>query len=131
MTIWPRKHIKTPSQAFTRSKQIYRTGRSLKFCGTVHWVIPKLTVSCEKLKRRNAQENIIILYFIWTRILLHLRISPRENSDELCLSCWWRASIYVPCATPASVDRWWPRLHNVCEYLWRYLLLSSWMLLFW
>ena len=37
MTIWPRKHKrKTPSQAFTRSKQIYRIGRSLKFCGTVH-----------------------------------------------------------------------------------------------
>ena len=37
MTIWPRKHKrKTPSQAFTRSKQIYRFGRSLKLCGTVH-----------------------------------------------------------------------------------------------
>jgi len=37
VTIWPRKHKrKTPSQAFTRSKQIYRIGRSLKFCGTVH-----------------------------------------------------------------------------------------------
>jgi len=37
VTIWPRKHKrKTPSQAFTRSKQIYRNGRSLKFCGTVH-----------------------------------------------------------------------------------------------
>jgi len=37
VTIWPRKHKrKTPSQAFTRSKQIYRFGRSLKFCGTVH-----------------------------------------------------------------------------------------------
>jgi len=36
VTIWPRKHKrKTPSQAFTRSKQIYRIGRSLKFCGTV------------------------------------------------------------------------------------------------
>ena len=39
MTIWPRKHKrKTPSHAFTRSKQIYRFGRSLKFCGTVHTV---------------------------------------------------------------------------------------------
>jgi len=37
VTIWPRKHKrKIPSQAFTRSKQIYRIGRSLKFCGTVH-----------------------------------------------------------------------------------------------
>jgi len=37
VTIWPRKHKrKTPSQAFTRSKQINRFGRSLKFCGTVH-----------------------------------------------------------------------------------------------
>ena len=37
VTIWPRKHKrKTPSQAFTRSKHIYRFGRSLKFCGTVH-----------------------------------------------------------------------------------------------
>ena len=37
MTIWPRKHKrKTPSQAFTRSKQIYRIGRGLKFYGTVH-----------------------------------------------------------------------------------------------
>jgi len=37
VTIWPRKHRrKTPSQAFTRSKQIYRIGRSFKFCGTVH-----------------------------------------------------------------------------------------------
>jgi len=37
VTIWPRKNKrKTPSQAFTRSKQIYRNGRSLKFCGTVH-----------------------------------------------------------------------------------------------
>jgi len=39
VTIWPRKHKgKTPSQAFTRSKQIYHIGRSLKFCGTVHGV---------------------------------------------------------------------------------------------
>jgi len=38
VTIWPRKHKrKTPSQAFTRSKQMYRFGRSLKNCGTVHW----------------------------------------------------------------------------------------------
>jgi len=37
VTIGPRKHKrKTPSQAFTRSKQIYHIGRSLKFCGTVH-----------------------------------------------------------------------------------------------
>jgi len=37
VTIWPRKHKrKTPLQAFTRSKQIYRIGQSLKFCGTVH-----------------------------------------------------------------------------------------------
>jgi len=37
VTIWPRKHKrKTPSQAFTRSKQIYRFGRSLEYCGTVH-----------------------------------------------------------------------------------------------
>jgi len=37
VTIWPRKHKrKTSSQAFTRSKQIPRIGRSLKFCGTVH-----------------------------------------------------------------------------------------------
>ena len=37
VAIWPRKHKrKTPSQAFTRSKQIYRIGRSLKFCGKVH-----------------------------------------------------------------------------------------------
>ena len=28
---------KTPSQAFTVSKQIYRIGRSLKCCGTVHY----------------------------------------------------------------------------------------------
>jgi len=36
--IWPRKHNnKTPSQASTRFKQIYRTGWSLKCCGTVHW----------------------------------------------------------------------------------------------
>jgi len=40
VTIWPRKHKrKTPSQAFTRSKQIYRIGRSLRFCETVHWKI--------------------------------------------------------------------------------------------
>jgi len=46
VTIWPRKHKrKTPSQAFTRSKQIYRIGRSLKFCGTVHYV--ELLI-CEK-----------------------------------------------------------------------------------
>jgi len=38
VTIWPSKHkIKTPSQAITRSKQIYRTWRSLKFCGTVYY----------------------------------------------------------------------------------------------
>jgi len=37
VTIWHRKHKrKTPSQAFTRSKQIYCNGRSLKYCGTVH-----------------------------------------------------------------------------------------------
>ena len=37
VTVWPRKHKrKTPLQAFTRSKQIYRIGRSLTFCGTVH-----------------------------------------------------------------------------------------------
>jgi len=37
VTIWPRKHTrKTPSQAFTRSKKIYRIGWSLKFSGTVH-----------------------------------------------------------------------------------------------
>jgi len=37
VTIWPRKHKrKTPSQAFTRSKQICRFGRSFRFCGTVH-----------------------------------------------------------------------------------------------
>ena len=28
---------KDPSQAFTKSKQIYRIGWSLKFCGTVHY----------------------------------------------------------------------------------------------
>ena len=40
MTISPRKHKrKTPSQAFTRSKQIYRIGRSLKFCGMVHNIL--------------------------------------------------------------------------------------------
>jgi len=38
VTIWPRKHKrKTPSQVFTRSKQIYHISRSLKFCGTVHY----------------------------------------------------------------------------------------------
>ena len=37
MTIWHRKHKrKTPSKAFTRSKTIYRIGRSLNFCETVH-----------------------------------------------------------------------------------------------
>jgi len=37
VTTWPRKHkIKTPSQAFTRSKKIYGIRRGLKFCGTVH-----------------------------------------------------------------------------------------------
>ena len=40
VTIWPRKHIrKTHSQAFTISKKINRIGRSLKLCGTVHWVL--------------------------------------------------------------------------------------------
>jgi len=46
VTIWPRKHErKTPSQAFTRSKQIYRIGRSLKFCRAVHcllWPIQRI-----------------------------------------------------------------------------------------
>jgi len=37
VTIWSRKHKRTtPSQAFTKPKQIYRIWRNLKFCGTVH-----------------------------------------------------------------------------------------------
>ena len=40
MTIWPWIHKrKTPSPSFTRSKKIYRSGRGLKFCGTVHYII--------------------------------------------------------------------------------------------
>jgi len=52
VTIWPRKQErKTPSQAFTRSKQISRIGRSLRFCGTVHWhccgIWPQhITITC-------------------------------------------------------------------------------------
>jgi len=65
VTIWPRKHKReTPSQAFTRSKQIYRNGRSLKFCGTVHlhhW--PPLS------RLRTPRAGTRWLLFMWTNFL--------------------------------------------------------------
>ena len=62
MTIWPRKHKrKMPSQAFTRSKQIYRTGRSLKFCGTVH-VCPPLCLSPFNRPGHNFDTTVYTTY---------------------------------------------------------------------
>ena len=53
MTIWPKKHKrKTPSQAFTRSKQIYRIGRSLRFCGTLHSHGVRLLEQCKSTSMR-------------------------------------------------------------------------------
>ena len=61
VTFRPRKHKrKTPSQAFTRSKQIYRIGRSLRFCGTVHsdWrlnLTPSLDITFMLYKKRYSK----------------------------------------------------------------------------
>ena len=65
VTIWPRKHKrKTHSQAFTRSKQIYRFGRSLKFCGTVHsTAMLRFLFCCNILlvKLKNYKHQYIVL----------------------------------------------------------------------
>ena len=70
VTIWPRKDKrKTPSQAFTRSKQIYRIGRSLKFCGTMHWFsFMKLTY------RQTAQNGVLTDQLCRAIYCIHLSI---------------------------------------------------------
>ena len=69
MTIWPRKHKrKTPSQAFTRSKQIYRIGWSLKFCGTVHY---RHVMYIHTAKLSQSRLNIMIIF----QIAFHLETS--------------------------------------------------------
>ena len=77
MTIWPRKHKrKTPSQAFTRSKQIFRIGRSLKICGTVHW-----SWCCLFLLLGGIELVLILSAYAVRR---HRIISP----ETVCLCCW-------------------------------------------
>ena len=78
MTIWPRKHKrKTPSQAFTRSKQINRIGRSLKFCGTVHilnWIDSFLG---------NRKQCVIVngeKSDLWSFIQCSFRRTPRSGT---------------------------------------------------
>ena len=89
MTIWPRKHKrKTPSQAFTRSKQIYRIGRSLKYCGTVHSLLFWRTAYIFILTLRTAYGLILTL-------CTGYRLTPKQrlyNALRLQLKFQWNHS---------------------------------------
>ena len=98
MTIWPRKHKrKTSSQAFTRSKQIYRIGRSFKSCGTVHWILMALVSSSCLLQfwlwkalktsiRKCCTIIIIVFYF---------RTKSTDEQDRLTAKNWSAATVAV------------------------------------
>jgi len=85
VTIWPRKHKrKTPSQAFTRSKQIYCIGRSLKFCGTVHCKIAwQIMFFGQKRKNTTRKQKLNITRGPRGPWVAHLRKRSKVTVDSI------------------------------------------------
>ena len=70
---------KTPLQAVTRSKQIYRIGRCLKFCGTVHFHQAQECVDSYKLQNIGCPSFIPCYFLIRTKTLHSISVVERRH----------------------------------------------------
>ena len=94
---WPRKHKEDP---FTRSKQIYRIGRSLKFYGPVN--------SGCSLNRTYGTSYQWKKCYVWLNKYIIKHVLNRKYWYEVIVMlyviiCWWHCFIYHYC-NPDSIQ---------------------------